>query len=233
LSGPLRVALFVEGADDAAPRTSTTWLERIWNDHLTGAAGRHRFVAVHGISKRNVLALDPDHPPLVGTEALDDMLVRLGAGKEFDAAVVAWDVLPRWDDLPAPCRWEEQVRFYKHLSDSRAIPPTWVEYARRRRDDYRSRPRASQRAGPPSVRPGAILPLCMDPEFESLLVGNEAAVKRAFGLEGSVRDWPNGWGSARSPRRGSAASGSPRCQPTSEGLRRLEDRPRTMAREEE
>jgi hypothetical protein len=158
------------------------------------ALGCGQFAAVHGISKRNLLALEPDHPPLVGTEALDDMIARVGAGTRFDAAVVAWDVLPRWDDLPAPCRWQEQVRLYTYLAESEALPVEWRENARARLTDYANRSQPSDRAAGPTLSRGAILPLCMDPEFESALVGSEAAIKRVLGVTGPVRDWPTGWG---------------------------------------
>jgi hypothetical protein len=194
VSTGLRVALFVEGSSDAGIRRSSTWLEEIWNGHLIGAVGRRPFELVVPISKKDLLAMDTDLPRPAGSEPLDMKLVRLGAGRTFDAAVVAWDLHPAWSSLGVFCRWDESVRMYELLAGSQVLPDDWRRQARARLQDYQARHSPSMRPRSPRMEPGMVHLLCMDPEFESVLSVDERAVRRALGLNSRPSGWPTGWG---------------------------------------
>lgn len=194
MTDTLRIALLVEGSSDTGIRRASTWLEEIWNGHLVPAVGRQPFEVVAPISKKDLVAMDPSIVRSTGSEPLDMKLVRLGAGEKFDAAVVAWDLQPAWNDLGAFCRWAECVRLYELLSQSNVLPEPWRMQAAQRLSDYGQRAVPNARPTPPQLRPGTVMPLCMDPEFESLLTANEAATRRALGLASTPSDWPGGWG---------------------------------------
>lgn len=187
----LRVALFVEGSASAAPRAQSTWLERIWNDHLVRLAGCGAFEFVFPISKKDIVALDQ---PVTGAEPLDMKLVRLGAGTSFDAAVVAWDLYPEWNGAGQFCRWEETKRLYELLGGSRQLPAAWRTWASQKHADYAGRATPAARTQPQRLRRSATIALCMDPEFEACITCDEAGVKRALGVSRSVPDWPRDWG---------------------------------------
>lgn len=188
----MRVALLVEGSDEHGERQAAAWLERTWKECLGPSVGGPALVLVEPISKADVVAMNTAVRP-VGAEAVDLKLKRLGAGTAFDAAIVAWDLHPKWDDEPKLCRWRETLRLYEGLSASSVLPYAWQQHAAQRLTELRSRPQASARSGPAQIEPNATLALCMEPEFESLLVSDERALKRALGVIGSVEGWPRRW----------------------------------------
>jgi hypothetical protein len=191
---PLRVALFVEGSTDRGVRQSSSWLERVWNQHLIELVQGAEFSDIIPISKKDIVAMsDPKHRP-TGSEPLDMKLVRLGAGTSFDAAVVAWDLHPKWNETDDFCRWDETVRLLDCLGRSDKLPDAWRGACSARADDYLSRSQPGDRAHAPAFEPGAVLPLCMDPEFESLLTADEGATMRALGMSTRPSGWPRGWG---------------------------------------
>jgi hypothetical protein len=129
-------------------------------------------------------------------------LARLGAGISFDAAVVAWDLHPKWNVDGAFCRWDETVRLLDCLSKSTSLPDSWRSACAARHSAYIARPTPSDRASGPALSPGSVLPLCMDPEFEALLTVDERAVMKALGVAKRPSGWPSGWGAGGARRPG-------------------------------
>ena len=195
----LRVALLVEGSLSPSPPRGARPLERIWNEHIADALGVARFEPIIPISKKHLVAMDTTKPKMSGAaERLDQLIVRVRARQEFDAAVVAWDLVPAWNSEGTYCRWDETVRLYRMLATSTVLPEPWVAEARRRRQELSSRATPGARPGTPQLRRHMILALCMEPMFEGLLVQDQRAVRRILGLMGqtSPRGWPaSGWGS--------------------------------------
>jgi hypothetical protein len=185
----VRVALFVEGSSDVGIRRTRSWLEQIWNGQLVAVAGRAPFSLVAPISKKDIVAMTQEPRP-TGSEPLDMKLARLGAGTVFDAAVVAWDLHPRWNPAGSYCRWDETVQLLDCLAASSALPGNWQSRCAERAREYRARTLPSDRLGPPSIEHGVVLPCCMDPEFESLLAADEAGVLRALRLTARPDGWP-------------------------------------------
>lgn len=190
----LQVALFVEGSDPPDNLTRSS-LRQIWNEHLAGALGLSSFSGVYPISKKHLLAMDPDTPPMSGAgEALDQYMTRMHRRAPFDAAVIAWDLIPEWNREAGVCRWQETLDLYRLLASSKDLDAPWRERARGRWRELTGRPTPSARRRPPVLGRHEILALCMDPVFESLLCVDEAGVRRALGLAGkNVREWPSGW----------------------------------------
>lgn len=192
----LRVALFVEGGESTLPaRSSRSSLEKIWNDALPAALGLREFSIVVPISKKHLVALDPSNPPMSGAgERLDQLMGRILARTPFDAAVIAWDLVPSWNPEESYCRWEETLNLYRFLSHRDGLSAPWREQAERRLQELEARGVPSARQRPPQLKRHGVLGLCMDPMFEGLLVQDEAAAKRALGLKGNVPAWPStGW----------------------------------------
>lgn len=210
----LRVALFVEGGQDVPPPRRDAPLFRIWSEILPAHLGLRVLDPIFPISKKNLVAMDPSMPVMSGAgEGLDQLIARkLQGSAVFDAAIVAWDIVPAWNPTAESCRWQETLALYEGLARSDVLPDLWREQARSRLADLRARERPSARPSPPRLRPGVVLPLCMEPMFEGLLVQDEAAARRALGVQGRpVRDWPSGWGDRRSRR--------PDLQPLGEAIR--------------
>jgi hypothetical protein len=140
--------------------------------------------------------MDPRKPPMSGSsEPLDALITRMLCRQPFDLALVAWDLFPAWNPEGNYCRWQETLDLYRFLAASRELPQIWKEQAVRRYESLARRSSPRQRQSPPPLEPGMVLPVCMEPMFESLLVQDEAAVKRALGIQGRIQGWPSqGWG---------------------------------------
>ena len=192
----MKVALFVEGGQDVPPPRGDAPLFEIWNKTLPEALGLQRFDLIVPITKKHLIAMDPSKPPMSGAgEGLDQLMVRKGLDSTFHAALVAWDLVPAWNPQANLCRRQETLDLYRHLANSAVLPPSWRDQARQRWSTLSARASGAVRGAPPRLRPGLVLPLCMVWMFESLLVGDQAAARRAFGVEGQpVRGWPDGWG---------------------------------------
>jgi hypothetical protein len=199
----LRVALFVEGSDAPVPKHKQQPLHAIWNDCFGEALGLHRFNPIVPISKTHLVAMDPGNPPMSGAgEAFDSLLARMLRFHHFDLAVIAWDLVPAWNPTGSFCRWEETLKLYRFLAASNVLPEAWKEQAVKRYEELSRRKNPGDRNHPPTLRPGMVLPVCMEPMFESVLVQDEAAVKRALGIQGrSIAGWPGQrWGDLRERR---------------------------------
>jgi hypothetical protein len=193
----LRTALFVEASETAPSARDLDSVRRIWNALLAPALGLRAFAPVVGISKKHLVAMDPRNPPMSGAaEPLDALMARTLKRATFDAAVVAWDLIPAWNPGGFYCRWDETLDFYRMLSGSAHLPSEFKARAAARVAELDARTAPSARPGPPEPCKGEVLALCMEPMFEGLLVENEAAVRRALGVERRrIRGWPaRGWG---------------------------------------
>jgi hypothetical protein len=191
---PLRVALFVEGSSTRPARGSPS-LEVIWRECLGKALSLLRFDPIVPINKKHLVAMDPRQPRMSGGgETLDQLMVRVMKREPFDAAVVAWDLVPAWNPRDIYCRWDETVNLYRFLADSGSLPKVWKAQAARRYAELRERSTPGDRSGPPPLEHGMVLPVCMEPMFEALLIQDESAVRRALGIKKIPRGWPGrGW----------------------------------------
>jgi hypothetical protein len=202
VSSAPKIALFVEGSPSPPTKRGREILDVIWNERLGKSLDLPPFDRIVPISKTHLVAMDPANPPMSGAgERLDQLMARVLARKPFDVAVVAWDLVPAWNPKEEFCRWRETVNLYRFLSDSRALPEIWREKARQRFQDLSSRRVPSARQHLPPLEPCMVLPICMEPVFEGLLVQNEGAVKRALGLKREPKGWPRtGWADPRERR---------------------------------
>ena len=203
MTAPLRIALFAEGSESPPTKRGRQVLETLWNDGLGRALNLRRFDLVVPISKTHLVAMDPRNPRMSGAgERLDQLLERTLRRQPFDVAVVAWDLVPAWNPEDEFCRWIETVDLYRFLADSDCLPEIWRESARQRFQELSQRATPGSRRRVPSLTPGIVLPVCMEPVFEGILVQDEGAVRRALGIEGvSVKGWPRqGWGESSDPR---------------------------------
>lgn len=198
--GRLRVVLFVEG-------TSGSSLDGLWRMEIPALLKLPRFERVVGFSKHNLVAMSNANMGLkyktsTVSVGLDEIIARELKLQPFDCAVVAWDLVPAWDsgsDASA-CRWADTLLLYEGLSRSKRLPTAWRELAEQRFAELKSRATPSQRSSIPCPAPHTVLGVCMEPEFEGMLM-DEAGVKAALGLKGkTVRDWPNTWGRQQNPR---------------------------------
>lgn len=160
----LKVALFVEGSTAPLPKHKQQPLSAIWNGCFGETLGLQRFDPIVPISKTHLVAMDPDNPPMSGAgEALDVLMARMLKLHAFDAAIVAWDLVPAWNPEGSFCRWLETLNLYRFLADSKAMPDVWKGQASRRYEEMSRRRTPGERLQPPALQPGMILPICMEP----------------------------------------------------------------------
>lgn len=189
---PRKIVLFAEGSLGQPTRRGDPF-DMLWRGLLVRELDLLPVARVVPIDKRALVAMDPDSPAMSGAAVgLDELILREIEGDGIDVAVVAWDLLPRWDPAASACRWNECLNLYRHLSRSDVLPDEWRVNAASRYEALRARPIPSARGGPPGAKPYSVLTVCMDPMFEAVLIACEAGVKRALGVEGKrIRDWPS------------------------------------------
>jgi hypothetical protein len=190
----MRVALFVEGSTGEVDREGNDFFIKLWKTALVTALGLRDIDFVFPISKKHIIALNPQNPRMSGaSEALDEFMARKLRSDSFDAAVVAWDLHPSWEGASATaCRWNETLEFYRLLAASTALPEPWVRWANSKANDLSSRGIPSDRRARPQLCPHATFAVCMEPVFEALLLGSERGIKRALGVDNMrVPGWPN------------------------------------------
>ena len=200
----LKFALFVEGGITPSPSRGTNPRDAIWNEHLCGALELQTFALIVPISKKHLVAMDPTQPKMSGAgEGFDELLARTLRATPFDVAVVAWDLVPAWNPAGEYCRWEETLDLYRFLSQSHSanLPPLWKDVALERFQELASRDQPNARPNPPTFKKGLVLPICMEPMFETLLVQDEPAARRAFDVSNPPNGWPSGgWGNVTERR---------------------------------
>lgn len=191
----MKVGLFVEGSTYEGD-----WLERIWLDLVLPKADLQHDVRVFGISKANIVSMDPSVRDLSSSvEPIDAMIARYTAHYGLEASVVAWDLIPKWNGSIRPCRWQETLDFYRFLSESTALSGIFSERAGSRFAELSSRGEPSDRKVLPALRAGDIIASIMDPMFEVILL-DEGLIRTALGLSGErPRGWPKSrrWDSGR------------------------------------
>lgn len=238
MTSRLRFALFVEGSLSPPTKRGKDSLGVIWNERLGRSLGLPPFDPIVPISKTHLVAMDPRNPPMSGAgERLDQLMARVLARNPFDVAVVAWDLVPAWNPQGTFCRWIETVDLYRFLSASRDLPDLWREKARKRFEDLSGRTVPGARKRPPFLEPGMVLPVCMEPLFEGMLVQDEGAVKRALGVKKEPKGWPKaGWSDLRERRPdlnvlAPAITSMRRLRPTPDILRKIRGDMRTHKNE--
>lgn len=185
----MRLAFFVEGSN--SPIGSKPTLLEVWSE-ICASLGVLLPTEVFPIDKRFLVAMDPSSPPMSGNaEGLDDLLLRMFQRKPFDAALVLWDLCPPWLPEAALCRWKETISLYAHMEQRHRLPAPFQSWVSQRHHELTHRPSAKQRRAPVKLTDGAIVPVCMEPEFESWLLQDEAALRAVLGLTGQqVKKWP-------------------------------------------
>lgn len=187
-------ALFVEGPNE--PLTAAHPFVRLWQDAILANLELPRFDFIYPINKKFLISMRPDAPKISGASIkLDVFIEQMRRRDGFDCAVVAWDLVPGWyGGIGQLCRWAETLEFYRGVGRSTALPPAWSALAQARAAELEARPIPSARAQPPKLRPGAVLAVCMDKIFESIIASDEKAVKNLLGCRGKkVPDWPKSW----------------------------------------
>lgn len=190
----MKTALFAEGPQEILDEEHP--FVRLWQDAVLGNLNLPKFDFVYAINKKYLISMRPNAPKMSGASLkLDEFIERKRIVDNFDCAVVAWDLVPGWaGGVGGLCRWEETVEFYKGIASSTALPAAWANYAKTREKDLTSRRSPSQRTQLTKLAPNAILAVCMDTMFESLIVADEQAVKKALGCSGKrISDWPRAW----------------------------------------
>ena len=90
-----------------------------------------------------------------------------------------------------------RIALFVFLADSQDLPEVWKSSARRRYQELSARQQPGERVSLPLLERGMVLAVCMEPMFESLLVQDERAIKRALRISGRTTPpgWPrHGWG---------------------------------------
>lgn len=184
------IALFVEGSLTPHVRRQEM-LSAIWQNHIVTALRLKKFDFIYPIDKREFAAMDPDAPTsgrgLPLTERIANRLNQDG----FDVAVVAWDLIP-----PVitgnRCRWDDSKLLYRAVAECDSFPTLWRNRAAARFAEMNNRREPRMRRRVPTLVRGSILTVCMEPDFESMLVGSERLVRQVLGLtDGGKVDWPN------------------------------------------
>jgi hypothetical protein len=191
-----KAVLFVEGAFTPHPRYAEP-LGRIWQTHLVQCLQLIAIDRVVPIDKTYLVAME--RPEVnkkklsgAGWQPLDLLIARELEKEDFDVAVIAWDLQPPWDPNAKACGPQEVVKLYHGLSESEALPDEpWRRWARNRFRELGGRKKGQRKPDTPSLEAGAILAVCMEPVFESLLIVCEQTIMRTLGVKhrGRVK-WP-------------------------------------------
>ena len=171
-----RAVLFVEGEVTPHPRLAEPCLSTIWRTHLVNSLELIELDRVVGINKKNLIAMGKANAKKrqlsgVGMIGLDQRIARELQRQPFEVAVIAWDLMPPWDPSARMCRWKEVLSLYHGLSQSKVLPDNpWRRWVAGHYHSLRSRKKGQRNVNPPSLEPGAVLSVCMEPTFESLLI---------------------------------------------------------------
>ena len=191
---PGKAVLFVEGQITPRPRLPEP-LNTIWQRHLVRSLGLIDIDRVVGINKKNLLVMEPAQVNKkklsgVGMVGLDQRIAAELERDQFDVAVIAWDLLPP-DPSGPTCRWEEVLNLYRGLSESQALPSDpWRRWAKSRYDALSKR-KKRRNPNTPVLETGAVLAVCMEPTFESLLIVCEQTIRRTLGVKDRGQGkWP-------------------------------------------
>ena len=197
MSRAISYALFVEGPVNATGNERATFVA-LWTEYLTSINSTLPHIIVP-IQKTHLVAMDPNSPTMSGaSEALDHLIARIIKEHQINAIAIAWDLTPPWDpdaEEAKYCRWNETKKLYELLAQSTVLPNEWKDSCEARSVELGERAQPGDRAGPFTLREYAVVPICMEPEFEGLLVQNEGQIMRAVGLAKiPAQHWPRRWG---------------------------------------
>lgn len=189
----MRVALFVEGSVPHGPRDHCA---RLWNDTLLPALGRAPVACIVPIGKdaiSRLLGLRTSSAAPGLDARVQDTAARHGLDPERDALVIAWDLEPV-DRGQRRCAWDEKLGVYRGLAGSPLPALQHTRWARSAAENAAAleRRRGLEPAGisHSTLRPGAVLAVCMEPMFEGLIAQDGRAVRRAMGLDRDPPGWP-------------------------------------------
>jgi hypothetical protein len=220
----VKIALFVEGSRTPLPARMKDPLDRIWQEHLPDLLGHQSFAKVVGITKVNLVQLDPRRPKASGNgEALDELIERhLKLDPSIEAAVVAWDLEPPLIEGDA-CRRRETVAVMRALGASRCLREPWRARAAAWAQRYAAGGPQGAPAATAPLTPCEIRPLCISPEFEALFLDQRRMREALNVTRRQVRGWPkNGWdpGATRRPKQtvSEAVESVRRLSPPPDGL---------------
>lgn len=182
-----RFGLFVEGATPTN-LVGTVALRQLWEElaRLSNASGS---VVVHGFDKSQIVSLKEDpRVRLVAPSPLDIFIDQRYRDTPFDVLVVAFDALPPNQLLNHSCMRSEVDFVLRRMVERKHLPRPFAPEAERLLKHYDSRPQQPRGRGRPPR--GAFDVIYMEPVFESLLIADEAAVRRALGHARTPKDWP-------------------------------------------
>ena len=186
-----RFGFFVEGANNTSRRG---WddLRALWQnlcDHFGVTPDR---VDVHGFSKAQIVAMAQTPPGIQMTTRLPlDAIISVEHGRRpFDILVVAFDARPPNQNLlPKSCLRTEVNFVLNAFAQSQVMPEPFVSDAAALMAHYEAHPRTPRGPGrPPRTSIDAIY---MDPMFDALVLTDQAAWRRIFGLRRVPKDWPS------------------------------------------
>jgi hypothetical protein len=190
----MKRALFVEGPNE--PLSSSHPFVRLWQQAILANLNLPAFDFIYPINKKFLISMRPGAPKISGASLkLDVFIEQKRRADNFDCAVVAWDLVPGWfGGIGQLCRWNETLEFYQGMARSEVLPPTWTNFAEARVADLIERPEPGARPAITRLAPGAVLAICMDTVFESLVASDEKAVRELLGCSGKqVPKWPKSW----------------------------------------
>lgn len=150
---------------------------------------------MYGFSKQQIVLMAPAHAAMPGTGKipLDVAVERRFSARPFQALLVAFDAHPANQAIalvpgaPCPCLRVERDFVLERFAASAILPSQFRAGAASLLAHYRAnrgRPRAPTR--PPL---GEIELIYMDPTFEGLLLQDEGALRRVFGLKKTPSTW--------------------------------------------
>jgi hypothetical protein len=191
-----RIGFFVEGTRALTPRDRDDLLE-LWRYQCSRVSSfPPAQLDVYGFSKQQIVIMDPAHAamPGAGKIPLDVAIEQRFNARPFQDLVIAFDAYPanqaiRLDPRePCPCLRVEKDFVLRRFVASKILPPQFRVSAGRLLTRYqanRGQPRAPTR--PPL---GEVELIYMEPTFESLLLQDESALRRVFGLRRTPNTWP-------------------------------------------
>lgn len=190
-----RVGLFVEGAP-AADRIGSARLTALWEALALRACALDAVptgrLFVVGFSKGQLTALSPLCPKLPersSQENVDVLIERTVRDRRLTHVVVAFDERPPNQYLAPACLRSEVNFLLEALAAQPYLPEPFRRDARALVEAYAASPRSPRGRGHPPRRRVEVL--YMRPEFEALLVSNDAALKKALGIKRRPADWPS------------------------------------------
>lgn len=192
----VRLGLFVEGAPPSdltgSRRLTELWLALLRRVTQTPAIPDGR-VNVFGFSKGQITVRSPDYPPDAirsSADPIDVLIQRMVQRESLSHVVIAFDARPSNQFLGEACMRAEVNVVLQALADQVELADTFRNAARDLLGWYAQTSKPSPRGigHPPR---NAVDVIFMRPEFESMFVHDDSALRQAFGVSRKPRDWPS------------------------------------------